>query len=213
MPFARRSTRPSLPRHTRRLSPALPLLVSGMMLSPGACAQTAPEPSSAPAPPRVRSSVLANEGTLLFLGAGAALPLLEDGGRIGRSRAARTFTSLALTTALTEGLKSATKEERPDRSDRKSFPSGHASITFALATMRAQFRPKQAPYWYAGAALISADRVRLRRHYAHDVIAGALLGHLTARYVLKQWHDPRTPQVSVESSSQSAPLLTVRASF
>jgi membrane-associated phospholipid phosphatase len=107
-------------------------------------------------------------------------------------------------------LKSLAREERPDGTDRKSFPSGHASAAFALATARAQFRPEQAPYWYAGAALISASRVRLRRHYAHDVITGAALGHFTARYVLKQWHDPRSnPSISFSGGEG----VSVRFSF
>lgn len=146
---------------------------------------------------RDTASTLSSEGTLLYLGLGTALPLIEDGGKTGRSRAVRTAVAVVAAEALTQGLKSIVREERPDGSDRKSFPSGHASTAFALATMRAQFHPEQAPYWYAGATLISASRVRLDRHHVHDVVAGALLGHFTARYVLKQWGDPKPSGSSV----------------
>ena len=40
-----------------------------------------------------------------------------------------------LTSGLTVGLKYATQRERPDGSNPHSFPSGHASITFATATV------------------------------------------------------------------------------
>ena len=40
-----------------------------------------------------------------------------------------------VTSGLTVGLKYATQRERPDGSNHQSFPSGHASITFATATV------------------------------------------------------------------------------
>ena len=57
----------------------------------------------------------------------------------------------------------------------------HATAAFAVAMMESEFHPKQAIFWYAGAAYISYSRVRLNRHYTQDVIAGAALGYFTAR--------------------------------
>ena len=124
-------------------------------------------------------------GTLLFLGAGTLLPLLEDGPE-GREHTLRTMDSLLTSTLITEGLKHIVREKRPDGSDRTSFPSGHATAAFAVATMQSHFHPKQAPYWYAGATLISYSRVKLNRHYYHDVIAGAAVGYFTSRWELSQ---------------------------
>ncbi len=124
-------------------------------------------------------------GNLLFLGAGTLLPLVEDG-KDGKNHALRTADSLLTSTLITEGLKRLVREKRPDSDERTSFPSGHATAAFAVATMQAHYHPKQAIFWYAGATAISYSRVKLRRHYTRDVIAGAAVGFLTARAELKQ---------------------------
>ena len=41
--------------------------------------------------------------------------------------------SMVLASGVAYGLKKAFPETRPDRSDRKSFPSGHAALSFAAA--------------------------------------------------------------------------------
>ena len=124
-------------------------------------------------------------GTLLFVGAGTLLPLATDG-KDGAQHTLRTADALIVSTLLAEGLKQITREKRPDGSDTKSFPSGHATAAFTVATMQAYYHPKQALYWYGGAALIGASRVALDRHYTHDVLAGAALGYFTARLELNQ---------------------------
>lgn len=123
-------------------------------------------------------------GNLLYLGAGVLLPLLED----GKQHSLRTVDALLTSTLITEGLKRLTHEERPDGSTRTSFPSGHATAAFTVATMQAHYHPRQALLWYGGAALISESRVQLNRHYLHDVVAGAAVGYFSARYELKQKH-------------------------
>lgn len=120
----------------------------------------------------------------LFLAAGTLLPLVDESG--GKEQSLRTVDALIVSQGLTLGLKKLTREERPDGSDNESFPSGHASAAFTVATMQAHYKPKQAPYWYGGAALISASRVALDKHYFHDVAAGAALGYFTAKLELKQ---------------------------
>ncbi|MEO7719320.1 MAG: phosphatase PAP2 family protein [Capsulimonas sp.] len=127
-----------------------------------------------------------HDGNVLFLVAGVALPLLRDGGQ-GKDHALRVVDSLATTALLTEGLKALTKEKRPDSDEHNSFPSGHASAAFAVATMESAFHPKEAPLWFLGAATIGWSRIRLNRHYTHDVVAGALLGFGVAR-----WEVPKT---------------------
>ena len=124
-------------------------------------------------------------GNLLFLGAGTLLPLLEDGPD-GKNHVLRTADSVLTSTLITEVLKHTVREKRPDGSSRTSFPSGHATAAFAVATMQSHYHPKQAPLWYAGATLISYSRVKLNRHYYHDVIAGAAVGYFTARWELSQ---------------------------
>jgi membrane-associated phospholipid phosphatase len=85
--------------------------------------------------------------------------------------------SLGATWLVAEGLKRTVRERRPDGSDRRSFPSGHTSISFAAAATLHQRNG-----WRAGlpatfiAAFVGVARVKADRHYWHDVLAGAVIG-------------------------------------
>lgn len=63
-------------------------------------------------------------------------------------------------------------------SDMHSFPSGHATTSFALAAVLAARFPRQAWLFYLVAVLIGLGRVTGGSHFASDVIAGAILGLL-----------------------------------
>ena len=77
-------------------------------------------------------------------------------------------------------LKKAIKEERPDHSDNKSFPSGHAAIAFAAArSLDKEFRRES--IWvpiagYVAATAVGVERVVSDRHHWYDVVAGAGIG-------------------------------------
>jgi hypothetical protein len=99
--------------------------------------------------------------------------------------------AVSLTGTLTAELKSATRRERPDGTDQRSFPSGHASGSAALATLAArnaqalQIRdhPRSALEGVALslAALCAWSRVEAGKHYPSDVLAGWVLGRFVAR--------------------------------
>ncbi len=57
-----------------------------------------------------------------------------------------------------------------------SFPSGHATVSFACATTLALAVPRLALPLYALATAISFSRVYVGVHYPLDVLAGAALG-------------------------------------
>ena len=82
--------------------------------------------------------------------------------------------------ATTYGLKHVVSERRPDHSDYRAFPSGHATMAFAGATALRHEYGHLSPWvsigGYALATLVAADRVRRDRHYVHDVVAGAAIG-------------------------------------
>jgi hypothetical protein len=77
-------------------------------------------------------------------------------------------------------LKAMVKEERPDHSDNKSFPSGHAAMAFAAArSIDKEFRKNC--IWipivgYAAATAVGIERVANNRHHWYDVVAGAGVG-------------------------------------
>jgi len=123
---------------------------------------------------------LSGTGFWMYIGAGVFLPLLENG-RGGANESLRTADALGSAVLVSEALKRIVHEWRPDRSDRKSFPSGHATGAFAIATMESQYHPRQAPYWFLGAALIADSRLTLHKHQFGDVLVGAAIGYGTAR--------------------------------
>ncbi len=120
-----------------------------------------------------------------YLAVGLLLPLTGKGPE-GKRRVFRTLETAGITILLTEGLKGLSHEDRPDHSGHDSFPSAHASLSFAIATMQSAYHPSSAPLWCAGAALISLSRVDEGKHFGQDVIAGAALGYGVARWELSR---------------------------
>ena len=68
--------------------------------------------------------------------------------------------------------------------DVDSFPSGHATSVFAVATVFATFYPRLAWLLYPPAAVIAIGRVYLERHYVSDIVAGAMIGVVVASAVI-----------------------------
>jgi undecaprenyl-diphosphatase len=71
-----------------------------------------------------------------------------------------------------------------------SFPSGHATASFACATTLAFFVPRAAPAFLLLAAAIAWSRVYVGVHYPLDVLGGAVLGVLIAlalRFLARRW--------------------------
>ncbi len=61
-----------------------------------------------------------------------------------------------------------------------SFPSGHAAFFFALATGVFFYRKWWGVLFYAAALLISFSRVAAGLHWPSDILAGAVIGILSA---------------------------------
>lgn len=113
--------------------------------------------------------------------------------------------ALATGCVITAGLKVAFGRRRPDwdatrdsPGSRRSFPSGHATQAFAIATYAALYLRRHVfagrrgdsamPWWEAatyggllvGAGALAGERVLHNRHHLTDVGAGALLGTATS---------------------------------
>lgn len=72
-----------------------------------------------------------------------------------------------------------------------SFPSGHATVAFAAATVFAM--EYKSTVWvpiisYSVATLISISRITENKHWITDVFVGAVLGYLSGRQIVNNYH-------------------------
>jgi hypothetical protein len=90
-----------------------------------------------------------------------------------------TLEALLVTGIATEGLKYATQRKRPNGGDNMSFPSGHASMTAALAASVSEMYDwdlRLAVPLYAITTFVGASRIQSGEHHLSDVVAGMTLG-------------------------------------
>ena len=108
---------------------------------------------------------------LQYLPAAAYIGLGTAGVRSRHGIVGRLLAGATATVALgimTEGMKLAVDEERPDGSDKRSFPSGHTAKAYAIGA-------------YTVATGVAFLRMYNGRHWLNDVLAGAGIGILSAR--------------------------------
>jgi undecaprenyl-diphosphatase len=101
--------------------------------------------------------------------------------------AVMTVAAVAIADVTATGLKAVFDVERPSARYAEpkplvgpphdgSFPSGHASTSFAAATVLSFARPRWAPAFYLLALAIGFSRVYVGVHYPLDIVGGAVLG-------------------------------------
>lgn len=117
-------------------------------------------------------------------------------GRFAEGGRFRAFTydatqALVVNTVYTAALKTVTSRTRPDGSDTLSLPSGHTSTSFAWATVaNAHYGWKVGVPSYVAAGVIGLSRITTNRHHLSDVIAGAAIGYVTGRTVVRVNGEP-----------------------
>jgi membrane-associated phospholipid phosphatase len=107
--------------------------------------------------------------------------------------------SFLVSGAITVGVKGAAGRARPDLAEGKSsfkpfsldldytsFPSGHASDAFSIASVFAAMHdsPLVGVAAYSVASLVGLQRLYADRHWASDVFAGAVLGTVVGKSVV-----------------------------
>lgn len=104
-------------------------------------------------------------------------------------------------------------------SKQQGFPSAHTAFAIAFAVMLGELFPKARRWFLCLGALVACQRVAVLAHFPSDVLAGAAVGLLTARYFLgttpmglaydrmERYYFPEHPPVQVGGlAAQALPL-------
>ena len=116
------------------------------------------------------------------------------------------FSTLAMITngVITELMKRSFGRVRPNGGCCKSFPSGHTSHSFTVATIANELYGKQVgAVAYCLAALVATSRIHDNKHYLSDVIFGAGLGTAVGRGFALTYRD----RINNNNLIQGSPLI------
>ena len=121
----------------------------------------------------------------------AALPLGAYGATLynqDKEGQYQMYNSYGATMATVVALKYTIKEERPDKSNNRSFPSGHTASAFAGAGfIHKHYGLKYAIVPYILATYTGYSRVHESKHFTRDVLAGATIATLSNWYFVEPY--------------------------
>ncbi len=132
-------------------------------------------------------TTLTNSGSKYTLSA-ALLLYGSLGGKESFSDLKALTTAAIASSSLVFALKLLTNRERPSGPccrTNSSFPSGHASGVFLIATYFSSRYKKLTIPLYIWAAGVGISRIYLRKHWPTDVIAGAIIGIVSGKLAFK----------------------------
>jgi membrane-associated phospholipid phosphatase len=148
------------------------------------------------------SRIISNAGSVYGLGAAAgAFYLFGRSKNDNRARETGILSAQAMIDSVIvgEALKGISQRARPlagvERSEffdgGNSFPSGHATQAWAVATVVAnEYHDRRAIQLaaYGIASAVSVARFTGHKHYLSDVVAGSALGYGIGKYVYRTYH-------------------------
>ena len=103
------------------------------------------------------------------------------------------FKAVIATQLLKFTIKKSVGRTRPDGSNNLSFPSGHTSATMTAASvLHKRHGWKVSIPAYLFSAYVGITRIRSRKHFATDVLAGATLGTIIGLNFVSQSEDSKS---------------------
>ena len=147
------------------------------------------------------SSDLRNAAVVGYLVTAFAVP--TDNAADKARRLGWGLTALLAQGRAVEGLKDVVERQRPNGRNDRAFPSGHAGVAAAAATLgqRNLRTMPMAASWRRGASIgfdvLAAGtawaRMEAEKHHAADVLAGYGIGHFVAAFVSEAFIEPQLP--------------------
>jgi membrane-associated phospholipid phosphatase len=144
--------------------------------------------------PRVVKAVAAfsrtGEHAAIWFALGALGVAFSGSGSPRRGAFKRGLAITGIAYGLNYAVKLKVRRRRPELEDlppltsvvsELSFPSAHATTSFAAAAAYSRALPLATPLFYGAATMFAVSRPYLGVHYPSDVLAGAGLGTLTGR--------------------------------
>ena len=129
-----------------------------------------------------------------------------------RDRLLAATTAHASMLVLGYGFKTIIKEQRPDMSNRKSFPSGHVALAFTGAElMRMEYGTAYGIGGYIAASTVAFLRLYNEKHWLNDVLMGAGIGILSAR--IGYWLLPVERKLLKINDKQNKTTVAVMPSY
>ena len=95
-----------------------------------------------------------------------------------------------------------------------SFPSGHTTVAFAVATVFAKEykdRPLVPIIAYTASTMVGLSRITENKHWVSDVFAGAVLGFFTGKQVVNNYH--RYAKLKEPEQNKGSVSFGIRADF
>jgi membrane-associated phospholipid phosphatase len=126
--------------------------------------------------------------------------------------------ALVDTGIVTEVLKQVSQRQRPNADEGfgeffdggSSFPSGHSSSVWAVASVVAH-EYKHNPWIkygaYAAATAVSMSRYSGRNHFLSDIVIGSAIGFGIGKYVVREYHDPSIDAPKSKTTTRFRPIF------
>jgi membrane-associated phospholipid phosphatase len=140
----------------------------------------------------------------------------------------RAILSTVVTTVVVSGIKELVGRSRPYRDkgnfdfkpfsfkDRnRSFPSGHAAVTFAISTVFAEEYDNLLwkTFWYGSAATVAGARIYHNKHWLSDVIIGGAMGYYVAMKTSEMYKRKKATPIFGMAYVQNNLQFTVQLRF